>query len=46
MSFKQVVDLNQSRMYSSTISIVPEPGTFSLLAGALALSWVMLRRRG
>jgi hypothetical protein len=27
------------------VTAVPEPGTYALFAGALALAWVMLRRR-
>ncbi|HKK18076.1 MAG TPA: hypothetical protein VJ952_05285, partial [Opitutales bacterium] len=28
------------------LTVVPEPGSFALIAGFLGLTWVMLRRRG
>ncbi|HKK17358.1 MAG TPA: hypothetical protein VJ952_01645 [Opitutales bacterium] len=28
------------------LTVVPEPGSFALIAGCLGLTWVMLRRRG
>lgn len=34
-----------SRYDNFTVTIVPEPSTYALLAGALSLTWVMLRRR-
>ena len=34
-----------SAVYTGTVGAVPEPSAFALLSGALALGWVMVRRR-
>ncbi len=40
--------LAQNNLYFNSLSVtnVPEPGTFALLSGCLALLWVVQRRRG
>ena len=37
--------VNQYRIYSFDVAAIPEPNSYSLLAGAFALTWIMVRRR-
>jgi len=41
VSFNDTVSIDQA-----TWSAVPEPSAYALIAGTLALSWIMVRRRG
>jgi len=34
-----------TELSSFTISVVPEPSSFALLAGCFGLAWIMVRRR-
>jgi hypothetical protein len=36
---------HQSNMDNVSLTVVPEPSTYALLSGMLALGWVMIRRR-
>jgi hypothetical protein len=35
----------ENRLYVNNLTVVPEPGTYALFAGLLALAWVATRRR-
>jgi hypothetical protein len=44
-AFGQDSPLNGSYISNITLTAIPEPGTYALIGGLLALSYVMVRRR-